>query len=238
MAVGAYLSRAPLQADALWAAMALTSVLWICLYALNECSDLILEHRADVGRSRQAALIALPLIIAAASTFVSSKLPALLLLMVATQVAYSLPPLRWKRHWELIVLVSGVINPVLRLLSGAAFGDQPIPAVAFATLVLLHLGGTLRTRQLRRERDRSLGYRVAPGMVHYPGVAATILGLCGICVMCQTAILPRVFGLFAAAGLLFAVHAWSGRTQEVTVLRKAWVLFAALLPLLLLSLRR
>ncbi len=82
--------------------------------------------------------------------------------MTLAQLAYSLPLIRGKRHWWIVVLLSGVLNPLLRVECGALFGAPVLPWLVYATVVMLHVNGALRTRLLRKERDLRLGYRTAP----------------------------------------------------------------------------
>jgi hypothetical protein len=240
IALGAYLAGPRSQDSHLGLAMELASLLWLGLYALNESSDAAWERgtRARFYSGQVAIIALLALVIVTAALFIDAKLSGLFLSMVATQIAYSLPPLRLKCHWEFVILISGVVNPLLRMSCGSMFGDHPVPVLAYVTVVLLHLGGALRTRLLRRERDHLLGYRVAPNVVHFPGIVFTMLGLLGTCFMCWRGILPSLLTPCAIAGLAFAAYAWSRQARDVAILRKAWVLIAAFLPLGLLVLLR
>jgi hypothetical protein len=238
MAGGAYLAGASFREGGLWLAMGLASVVWLLLYGLNESSDATCERGLVSAGRYQYWLLAVPLVLAASAAWISLGVAAYLLLMVAAQVAYSLPPLRGKRHWALVVLISGTINPLLRLQAGAVLGHHALPLLAYVSLVLLHVGGALRTRLLRKERDLRLGYRTVPAVVRPFGAGATILGLLGIGLMGRLGALPVLFAYYALGCLPFAVYVWSNRVPDVVVLRKAWFVLAVLaLPALLLLAR-
>jgi hypothetical protein len=234
MAGGAYLAGASFHSGGLWLTMGLASVIWLLLYGLNESADAACERGLVSAGRYQYWLLGVPLALAASAAWIDPRAAAYLLLMVGAQVAYTLPPFRGKRHWALVVLISGTLNPLLRLQAGAVFGEQAIPLLGYVSLVLLHVGGALRTRLLRKERDLRLGYHTVPDGARYFGAAATILGLLGLGLMGRTGALPILFAIYALLCLPFAIYVWSSRVPDVVVLRKAWLVLAVLaLPALL-----
>ena len=236
VALGVYLSGGPLETQAVETTMALTAVLWAVLYALNESTDLIFEHRLLVPKYLPAGLLALAILLCLSAAFLSPALSLLLGLMIAGQVAYCLPPMRLKRHWWAVFVLSGTLNPILRLECGAVWGKHPIPFLAYLVFISLHLGASSRTRVLLRERDQKLGYQIAPAWLEGVGKLCTGLGLTGGVLLCMQEVLPRFllfsFPLVAA----FVLYAWSERAVSVARLRIGWIWFAILALLILVGL--
>ena len=177
--LGAYFAGAGMSVKALEAAL-LASVLWLCLYVLNEVWDLILEQGHMASKLWTVMLVVAVAGVLLLSMRLSLQLSALLLLMTLAQLAYSLPMIRGKRHWWIVVLLSGVINPLLRVECGAIFGKPVLPWLIYVTLVLVHVNGALRTRLLRKDRDTRLGYRTMPEAFRLVGMAAAALGVLGL----------------------------------------------------------
>ncbi|HZO90880.1 MAG TPA: hypothetical protein VFB38_21315 [Chthonomonadaceae bacterium] len=238
VALGVYLGGGRFDRLAVGGALGLSAALWAALYALNESTDLIHEQGYTVRQSVRRTLFALPLALCLLAALLSPLLSLLFLLMAAGQFAYCVPPLRLKRYWWAILLLSGTINPILRLLCGVLWGAHAVPPLAYAVVVSLHLGASLRARVLLRERDARLGYRVAPAGSELVGIICTGVGLLGGFWLCVTGVLPKIFALFGVLAAGFAIYAWSGRETSVAHLRQGWLLFAifsvvALLALLL-----
>jgi hypothetical protein len=228
VAVGLYLSGARFAPCAAGMPIALSAALWAALYALNEATDLTLEQGLTVSRQVRACLFALVVALCLAAALLSLPLAGLFAWMAAGQIAYCTPPLRLKRWWWAVLLLSGAMNPILRLQCGALWGAHPIAWAAGAVVVSLHLGASIRSRALLRERDRRLGYRVAPPGIEIAGICLTGAGLLGAAALCAQGALPRLFLLFGPIIVPFALYAWSGRVTRMASLRQGWLWFAVL----------
>lgn len=236
--LGAYVAGATGELSRVGTTAALASALWLFLYAFNEATDACLERSFSVHPSVAQLLASIAVSLSFFALALSPTLAVLFLTMTVGQFVYSLPPLRLKRYWWFIVLVSGVVNPLLRIECGVVLGDHPVPPLVYAAVLLVHIGGASRTRLLRRDRDRSFGYRVAPDWLRFVGCAAAVLGMVGVFAMCLISMLPVRVLPIAFVGLAFTVYAWSGRTTDIAVLRKGWALFAPLAIVAMLMLWR
>jgi hypothetical protein len=133
-----------------------------------------------------------------------------------------------KRWWWAVLLLSGVLNPILRLECGALWGPRAVPFLAYAVLVSLHLGSAIRARTLLKARDRRLAYVTAPNGIEGFGIACTVGGLLGASVLCAQGFLPRSFLIFLIPAAVFSLYAWSGRIRSMAQLRQGWLGFAIL----------
>lgn len=176
-------------------------------------------------------LLALGTAVCIIAAVISPMLGALCMAMAVGQLAYCAPPVRLKRYWWAILLLSGMLNPVLRLECGALWGTHTIPPLVYAAFMSLHVGASIRSRILQRERDRQLSYRTAPLGMKWAGIACTILGLFGCYGLCVQGVLPRVFVWFTTVALPFSLYAWSPRVSNVSHLRRGWIWFAILAPI-------
>lgn len=228
VALGIYLTGGRFDTLACWQTMGLAAALWTVLYALNEATDLEDERGLFIAGNRKAALLVAGLAVCLAGFSVSVSLMLLFVLMTAGQCAYCVKPLRWKRFWWAALLLSGGLNPVLRLECGALLGAHAIPPLAYAVFVLLHEGAAMRSRTLQRKRDARLGYHTAPAWLQSVGIAATLLGFVGAFWFCWQGLVPLEFTPMLAVGALFAVYAWSGKARNVGTLRRGWLVFAAM----------
>lgn len=226
VALGCYLAGGRFDTPAIWWTMALSAALWAFLYPLNESTDLIHEQHFHMDRRVQAILFLLPLVVCLLAWPLSPWLTLLFALMLAGQLAYCAPPLRLKRYWWAILVLSGTLNPVLRLQCGALWGGHPISNLAYGAVVALHLGASLRSRGLLRDRDQKLGYHVLPPGGELIGAFCTGAGFLGAFRLCANGALPGSFGYFLALAAGFAVYAWSGRETNVARLRQGWLWFA------------
>jgi hypothetical protein len=228
IAVGAYWAGGAGNERGVWLSMAVASALWAVLYALNECTDAVLEEGYLDRRRVRLWLVMLSAVLVGAAGCVSTRLLALLALMVASQVSYCLPPLRLKRWWWAHVLLTGVANPLTRLHCGAIWGTDPIPTLAYGVLLSLHLGAAIRTRTLQRKRDLSLSYTVPPPGMEQIGVVCTAASITGAYRLCSQALLPPALLLLVTVGAAFAAYAWSHRGLRMAQLRRGWIPFALL----------
>lgn len=228
IALGVYLAGGRLETRPVLLTMALATALWAVLYALNESTDLQQESGILVGRRVQALLFLLPVLICLAAACLSPHLGLLFALMTVGQIAYSAPPWRVKRWWWAILLLSGVLNPILRLECGALWGPRAVPFLAYAVLVSLHLGSAIRARTLLKERDRRLAYVAAPNGIGWLGIACTVGGLIGAGFLCVQGFLPHALLVFLLPAALFSLYAWSGRIRSMAQLRQGWLGFAIL----------
>ncbi|MDE2127728.1 MAG: hypothetical protein KGJ62_14195 [Armatimonadetes bacterium] len=226
VALGAWLSGTRLHPYPLGATIVVASVLWLGLYGINEYTDLTLEQRLQPAPFGLALAVSFVLVALLGSLWLSHILTLLLLAMVAGQLLYCVPPARVKRWWFAVVLLSGMANPLLRLECGATFGRHGIPISLVATVILLHVGATLRSRGLLRRRDAGFGYRVAPPVAEAAGKTFTALGLIGAWAVCLAGIVPPIFLSFVILATFFAAYAWSGRAPTVDRLRGGWIWFA------------
>ena len=228
VALGIYLSGGTFDLRAFGLTSVLAAALWAVLYALNESYDLALESDCVVSRKKRAILYAAAAAIVAASALLSPWLLVLFVLMCAGQLAYCVPPVRLKRYWWAAPLLSGVVNPILRLECGAIWGAHAIPVVAVCSIAFMHLSSAIRTRSLLRGRDQGFGYRIAPKSSDKFGAVSMTLGLLGICVLCYQRILPPSFILLTVLSAAYAAYAWSGRVNNIAQLRRGWIWFAIL----------
>jgi hypothetical protein len=226
VALGVYLAGGQFRTPAVWMTMALAAALWAALYALNESTDLRHEQGQAIAPRTQGILFALPLALCLSAALISPWLCLLFLLMTAGQLAYCVFPMRLKRYWWAILLLSGTLNPVLRLQCGVLWGQHSPPLSAYAAVVALHLGAGLRARVLLRERDRKLTYYVAPPGSELVGMLCTGVGFLAAFWLCIRGMLPGIFALFLGVAAGFAVYAWSGRETNVARLRQGWLWFA------------
>ena len=208
--------------------MLIGSMLWAVLYSINEATDLRLEHHVSVPPAMRLWLSALCCAVCVAAALVSPVLGGLCVTMALGQMAYCVPPVRLKRHWWAVLLLSGMLNPVLRLECGALWGVHSVPTLTYFAFVTLHLGASIRSRVLLRERDRKLAYRVAPPYTEWAGMACTGVGMLATYGLCWQGVLPRVFLGFTTVAALFSLYAWSGRVSSVSRLRQGWLGFALL----------
>jgi len=232
IAVGLYAAGGPADgaffSPSVIATMALAAGLWTALYALNEATDLEREHNYFVERSVKAWLFAACVVVCLLAARLSMGIGLLLTAMAVGQCCYCVPPLRLKRHWWAVLLLSGLMNPILRLECGAYWGAHHIPPLAYAVFVSLHLGASIRSRVLLRNRDRKLGYRVAPQGMELVGIVCTFSGLTGAGILCLQGVLPRPFLVFVGVAAAFSVYAWSKKATSVAHLRQGWLWFTVL----------
>lgn len=236
VAMGAYLAHADFRRAELWLTFVLSALLWAALYVLNEMTDVMEEQQMYVPTSTQKVLYVLPVLICVMSASLSVPLCACLSAMTLGQYVYCVPAVRLKRYWFTILVLSGAINPLLRMECGAIWGTQAMPVLASSAAVLLHLGATFRARTLQRMRDRRLNYTVAPDFSDWLGPICTASGLLSMLVLCVQRILPPLFAGFILIAGVFSVYAWSGRVDSMAHLRRGWVGFAVLSLLALLVL--
>jgi hypothetical protein len=228
VAVGAYWAGGASSGRGLWLSMALASALWAVLYALNELTDAVLEAGHTEDRRVTWGLVIASAALVGLGGYFSPRLMAPLAVMVISQVAYCVLPLRLKRWWWGNALLSGVVNPVARVQCGAISGTGPIPALAYATLLSLHLGAAIRTRTLQRQRDRDFSYTVPPPGAERLGMLCTAAGVTGACLLCHQALLPPALAPLVTVGAAFATFAWSRRALSAGQLRRGWLPFALL----------
>lgn len=226
--LGASCARGVDNARGVWLSMALAAALWVMLYALNECSDAVLEAGYTDNRCVRPGLLIAAAALVGVAGCISPRLLGLLALMVASQVAYCLPPLRLKRWWWGSLLLSGTVNPVTRVQCGAIWGTRPLPALVYVVLLFLHLGAAIRTRTLQRRRDRMLSYTVPPPGAEWIGMLCTAAGIGGTYLACSRALFPSAFAPFVTIGAVFAAYAWSRSDLRMGELRRAWIAFALL----------
>lgn len=226
--VGVYASGGRFASWPVLLTIVLASLLWTLLYAVNESSDLECESGCGPDAGRRLLLCMLCAGVCSTSAWLSPRLALLLALMALGQAAYCLPPLRLKRHWGAVLALSGLLNPILRLECGAVWGHHAIPPGAYVVFAALHLGASICSRCLLRDRDRRLGYCVTPYGTEWMGMVSTGVGLVGALLLSAEGVLPYGFAMFTLVGALFAVYAWSGRVTSIARLRKGWVWFALL----------
>ena len=226
--LGYYLAGGTFEGSAIYVTMLLVSSLWALLYMLNEAYDLEIETHGAVSPQTQRVLIGLCLVICIVSAWFSPPLALLQSLMLIGQLIYCQPPLRIKRFWWAAPLLSGLLNPALRIFCGAMWGSHPIAPLAIATCLLIHLGASIRSRVLLRERDRRFGYRIAPPKLEWLGILCTAGGLVSGYLLCRNQLVPTPFIIFCPIATLFAGYAWFGNTASIARLRKAWLIFALL----------
>jgi hypothetical protein len=226
--VGVYIADGDFTSRQVLLTMLLAACLWTVLYAVNEATDLIAEQGYRVEPGTRAIFVVTGIGICLLGTAVVPRLGLLLTLMALGQITYSVPPLRVKRHWWAVLLLSGILNPVLRLECGVIWGTRPIPVGAYAVFVSLHLGAAILSRCLLRRRDTRLGYHTAPQHFERVGMVCTGLGLLGAYALSWSGILPGFCMLFTTIAVVFAVYAWSGRATSLSRLRRGWSLFALL----------
>jgi hypothetical protein len=226
VAIGAYVSGASLGTPGVAWTMALTSLLWTLLYALNEATDQALEEGDRAMTRLWLPLSCASVGVSVGASFIDPVLCPLSALMVMSQAAYCLPPVRLKRWWWGPVLLSGGVNAVLRIQCGVLWGSDHPSWIGYLTVVALHVGASVRMRDLVRGLDRRRGYAPAPEWVGIVGRGSTAVGVAGIAWLTYFTMLPREFGLVALCGSLFAFYAWQRAPADPEKLRKVWVLFS------------
>ena len=162
IALGVYLSGGTFRGATVGVTMLLGAALWFDLYILNEATDVICEQKMRVSGPILCSLFVVPLLLCAAAYRVFPSLALSFALMAASQFAYCVPPLRLKRYWWTIILLSGTLNPVLRLQCGVELGAHGLTPLVYAAFISVHIGAALRARVLLRERDGKFGYRPVP----------------------------------------------------------------------------
>jgi hypothetical protein len=228
IALGVWVSHGVVTSTHALVTMFLGAVLWVVLYGLNEWSDLRLESGASLPVSYALLLSGAAVFTMVAASYISGKIGILFGLMIVSQVLYCIPPFRVKRYWYSALVLSGIVNPVLRLESGAALGIHSVPMQLLMAFILLHLGAAARSRCLLRKRDSGLGYVVAPVHLERFGIAVTALGIVGSFIVCYRQIVPQFLALFVALAAGFAVYSWSSKDRNIGQLRRAWLWFAVL----------
>ncbi len=228
VALGVYMAGGQFNQPGVGLTMIVTAALWTILYAINEATDLMHEHQMLVARKMRLLLLTSCGVVCASAGCLSLKLGGLCLLMALGQLAYCMPPIRGKRYWWAVLLLSGMLNPILRLECGALWGTHSVTALGYLVFVSLHLGASTRSRVLLRERDRKLGYRIAPPRAEWAGMACTGTGLLGAYGLCWQGVLPREFLLLVTVATLFSIFAWSNKVTNVSRLRQGWLWFAIL----------
>ncbi|HLK57599.1 MAG TPA: hypothetical protein VKU00_13625 [Chthonomonadaceae bacterium] len=208
--------------------MVLFALLWADLYALNEATDLELEQGLQVPRRYLIPLYLLPCLLCIGALCLSVRLLLPFGLTMLSQFAYCVPPFRLKRWWWAILLLSGVLNPILRLEAGAVWGAHSIPLLAYVAFVSLHLGAALRARGLQRARDSGFGYAIAPHGCDLTGILCTLIGIAVVFLLCLQGVLPKQCLYFLIPCIGFAIYAWSGRAKSMSDLRQGWLWFAVL----------
>jgi hypothetical protein len=226
--VGVYVAGGRIESRPVLLTVLLAAGLWAALYALNEATDLEREQGYQVEPRMKIGLVLLCAMLCATGMALSSRLGLLLTLMAAGQIVYCVPPLRLKRYWWAVLLLSGMLNPILRLECGAMWGTRAIPALAYAVFISLHLGASMRSRSLLRKRDARFGYHTAPPQLETMGIACTGAGLAGGYLLCHVGTLPSFCAIFTTFAAAFAVYAWTGRGADISRLRRGWLLFAVL----------
>ena len=225
VALGFYMSGGHFAWETIGATLVLASLMWGALYAVNEAFDLTLEEGYVVPRATIVGLVACVLAICGVAYAVSPFLALLFGVMTAGQLAYCMPPFRLKRWWWPVLILSGMVNPALRAYCGAIWGTQPVPLMALLAIVLIHVGSTIRTRALQRERDLTLQYRVSPKGLDNLGAALTFLGLLDSAYLCFLNVFPRIFLASAPFVIGFTLYAWSGKAKSMKKVRRGWILF-------------
>ncbi len=226
IALGVCLSGGAFHGRVVAETILLAALLWCDLYILNEATDLICEQKMRVARPVLAFLFTLPFLLCCAAYAVFPPLALPFGLMTASQLAYCAPPLRLKRYWWAIILLSGTLNPALRLQCGVELGVHSLTPLIYAAFISAHVGAALRARVLLRERDQKFGYAPVPAGAETAGKLFTLLGFLGAAELCRAGAFPPVFVpmLLAAAG--FSISAWSGRKTDLGRLRRGWLWFA------------
>ena len=228
IALGVSLSGGAFGAATVGATMLLASALWAVLYILNEATDLLCEHGLHVPRRVLVPLYGLPVVFCVLAGLLSVRLLLPFAGMTASQFIYCAPRFRLKRYWWAIVLLSGTLNPILRLQCGIVWGTHGVSLLCYAAFVFAHLGASLRARVLLRERDRRLGYSTVPNGSETAGKICTALGFVGAIVLCLEGALPMTLLPLFGVAIAFAVYAWSGKETNVARLRRGWLWFALL----------
>ena len=228
IALGVYLSGGTFRGVTVGLTLLLGAALWFDLYVLNEATDLICEQKMQVPRPVLAFLFTMPFLLCFAAYRVFPLLALPFGLMVASQFAYCVPPLRMKRYWWAIVLLSGTLNPVLRLQCGVELGVHGLTPLVYASFISAHIGAALRARVLLRERDRKFGYAPVPAGAETAGKLFTLLGFLGAAELCRVGAFPPAFIPLFMAAAAFSIYAWSARKTEIGRLRRGWLWFALL----------
>ncbi len=228
VAVGVYMAGGQFNQLRVALTMIVTAALWTVLYAINESTDLAREHQVRVAGKKRLLLFGACTLVCAGAFWLSPLAGGVCLLMAGGQLAYCEPPVRLKRFWWAVLLLSGMLNPFLRLQCGALLGNHAISTLTYLVFVSLHLGASIRSRVLQRQRDRKLGYQVAPPRIEWAGMACTGVGLAGAYALCWQGVLPHIFVLFVTIATVFSVYAWSNHVTSVSRLRQGWLWFAIL----------
>jgi hypothetical protein len=239
IALGVYLSGGTFSPRAVGITMLLSAALWTVLYTLNEATDLEAEKRLIVPRPIKITLYTLPFLICAAAGWHSAVQLVPFSLLTLGQILYCAPGLRLKRYWWGAILLSGTMNPVMRLQCGVLWGAHALHPLIYISFILLHLGSALRTRTLLRDRDRKRGYTAIPAGGEWVGMACTFFGYIGALGVCWVGRLPWIVTALVALAGGFGLYAWSGREKRLDRLRRGWMAFAvaALIALIALCVR-
>lgn len=228
IALGLYLGAGDFHQQSVLLTILLGSLLWTLLYALNEFTDLVHEQHLHGSKALFAVLLIAPLLICAGAIFLSPLLALLLTTMACGQIAYCVAPFRVKRFWCANLLLSGTMNPLLRLLCGAIWGIHPISLLTYVIFVVLHIGSAIRTRLLQVERDHRLCYTTAPSATRLVGMVCMAMGFLGMYMLCWQSVLPRSFYVFTSCGVIFTIYAWSSHATTIVQLRRGWLWFTIL----------
>jgi hypothetical protein len=226
VALGVYVTGGSFESRQVWLAMGLAAGLWAALYTFNEATDKVAEEGLSLAPTMWSLLLGLPMALCLISFWVSPTLCLWLSLMFLGQWGYCALPFRLKRYWWAILLLSGVMNPLLRVACGALWGTRPFPLLACLVVVSLHIGATLRARLLQRERDMRHAYSVVAPWSAHVGQICTAFGFVGAYILCVQRVLPPIFAVFTTLGAAYSIYAWSDRATSMTQLRRGWLVFA------------
>jgi hypothetical protein len=226
IALGVYVAGGSFATPQVWLTMAFAAALWAVLYTLNEATDKVIEEGLIVAPIAWGVLLGLPAVLCLWSLRVSPLLGLYLSLMFLGQWAYCARPLRLKRYWWAILILSGAVNPMLRFACGALWGTRSLSLLVCLVVVSLHIGATLRARLLQRERDKQHAYSVVAPWSAWVGKVCTATGFVGAYILCWQRVLPLTFAVFITFGAGYSIYAWSDRAKSMTQLRRGWLGFA------------
>ena len=160
--------------------------------------------------------------------------------MTVGQLAYCLPWPRLKRLWWPILILGGLVNPVLRTLAGAIWGPKPLPALLWASILLiLHRIDDFERGIMQRDRDRRLHYKIAPASLDKLGALCVAAGLGAGAYLCAIDVIPRVCLLTAPPStrlrslrLVTPCHGYGSAAQgwSIFAIGVVFVLVALLMP--------
>lgn len=232
VSVGAYVTGRRLDHDVA-SSVVLATGLWAVLYALNEASDLVYEQKKRLPRVLFVALYLAVVAVVVFSVRENTTFGLLILTMSVSQIVYCVGP-RLKKFWFWALLLSGVVNPILRILAGALVVSDSVLQI-LPLVIVVHLTGAMTTRLKNRKKDIVHNYEPIPERYWAARPSLQLVSLTLVCQAIASGLLPMSFASLVAVAVIFELlMRWlkGGESREggETARVAGWIIFASVAP--------